>query len=196
MAAWDLFHEHGIAGASVDDILKASDTGKSQFYHYFGSKEGLVHAMLEEARRMIKDGEIEGIQPIESWDGLRQWFEGFIEKMAYYEFCRACPLGRFAAELSRDDEEIRKSILLVFEAKRQYTKDFFLTLKAKGELKDEADPDSMAEFCDAILQGASLLSKMHRDEEVVRRTLDHAYAYMESFKRDDKKPSKRWALKK
>jgi AcrR family transcriptional regulator len=33
--ALDLFHENGINATSVDDILEASGTGKSQFYYYF-----------------------------------------------------------------------------------------------------------------------------------------------------------------
>lgn len=73
-AAWDLIHEHGFDGTSVDDILKRSNTGKSQFYHYFGSKEGLVHAMLGEARKLIKEGNIEGLSPIENWsDTAATW---------------------------------------------------------------------------------------------------------------------------
>lgn len=183
LSAWDLFHEKGLDGTSVDEILKQSDTGKSQFYHYFGSKDGLVHAMLEEARRMIKDGDIEGIQPIETWTDLKDYFEHLIIKMEYYEYCRACPLGRFIAEMSQEDEAIRKDILLIFETKKQYPKEFFIKMQAKGELKENADPESLANFSESVLQGAAMLSKMHRDPEPLRHAIDHAYEYLLSFKK-------------
>ena len=44
--AADLFHERGVGTTSPDDIIEASKTGKGQFYHYFKSKEGLVHEVL------------------------------------------------------------------------------------------------------------------------------------------------------
>ena len=182
LAAWDLFHEHGLDGTSVDDILKQSETGKSQFYHYFGSKDGLVHAMLEEARKLIKGGQIEGVGPIETWEDLKGWFTSFLDKMQYYNFCRSCPLGRFAAELSPEDEAIRKDVLLVFETKKQFPKDFFVKLKARGELKENADPDELADFCLTVLQGGGILSKLYREEKQLKQAVDHAYAYLQTFR--------------
>src|SRR6516165_8368641 len=41
--AADLFHKQGVGATSPDEILGAARAGKGQFYHYFGSKEGLVH---------------------------------------------------------------------------------------------------------------------------------------------------------
>ncbi|MCA9399346.1 MAG: TetR/AcrR family transcriptional regulator [Candidatus Omnitrophica bacterium] len=41
--AFDLFHQKGVNATSVDEVLEKSGTGKSQFYYYFKSKEGLVH---------------------------------------------------------------------------------------------------------------------------------------------------------
>ena len=45
--AADLFHKQGVGATSPDEILEASRAGKGQFYHYFGSKEGLVHQVLQ-----------------------------------------------------------------------------------------------------------------------------------------------------
>lgn len=183
VAAWDLFHERGTDGTSVDDILKQSDTGKSQFYHYFGSKDGLIHALLEQARTLMKEGEIEGFEPIDSWAELEGWFNCYIKRAEYFDYSRGCPLGRFAAELSKDDETTRKAILLVFEAQKQYLRDFFVTQKALGRLNDSADPESLADFCDAVIQGATTMAKLHHNEATLRRTFDHALAYLNSFRK-------------
>lgn len=181
LAAFDLFHAHGIEGTSVDDILKSSGTGKSQFYHYFKSKDGLVHEMMEMARKKVKDGEIIGCEPIESWGDLKAWLESAIEKMAHYNFTRACPLGRFASEIPEGDEWLRKDVMAVFEAKKQYPKDFFVGMKARGELTDDADPDSLADFCLSTLQGAMLMGKLYQDEAHIRSAVEHCYRYLKSF---------------
>lgn len=183
MAAFDLFHANGIEGTSVDDILRKSGTGKSQFYHYFKSKDGLIHQLMEMACKKIKAGEIIGCDPIETWGDLKCWFDSSLEKMGNFDFTRVCPMGRFAVEISEGNELLRKDILMVFEAKKQHPREFFIKLKARGELKENADPETLADFCMASVQGAMLLGKINRDAKPVREVIDHAYAYLESFKK-------------
>src|ERR1700756_5816653 len=55
-AAADLFHKQGAGATSPDQVIEASRTGKGQFYHYFKSKEGLVHAVLQTYLVEIKNG--------------------------------------------------------------------------------------------------------------------------------------------
>ncbi len=43
-----MFAERGYAGASVRDICKAADASATMIHHYFGSKEGLFNAIIEE----------------------------------------------------------------------------------------------------------------------------------------------------
>lgn len=45
-AAAQEFAAHGIAGARIDRITAAAHTNKAQLYGYFGSKEGLLDAVL------------------------------------------------------------------------------------------------------------------------------------------------------
>ena len=45
-AAAELSHKQGVGATSPDEIIEASGTGTGQFYHYFKSKEGLVHEVL------------------------------------------------------------------------------------------------------------------------------------------------------
>ena len=48
------FSEKGLAGARIDVISQAMRTSKRMIYYYFGSKEGLYIAVLEEAYRRIR----------------------------------------------------------------------------------------------------------------------------------------------
>src|SRR5688572_29765373 len=48
------FSEKGLAGARIDLIAEAMRTSKRMIYYYFGSKEGLYVAVLEEAYRRIR----------------------------------------------------------------------------------------------------------------------------------------------
>jgi len=46
-AAYSLFIEKGYASVSVDDIIRASKGSKSSLYKFFGSKEGILKAVVE-----------------------------------------------------------------------------------------------------------------------------------------------------
>ena len=48
------FSEKGLSGARIDEIAAATKTSKRMIYYYFGSKEGLYLAVLEESYRRIR----------------------------------------------------------------------------------------------------------------------------------------------
>lgn len=52
------FAEKGLSGARIDEIAAATRTSKRMIYYYFGSKEGLYLAVLEESYRRMRS--IEG----------------------------------------------------------------------------------------------------------------------------------------
>ena len=54
--AADLFAARGFLGASVSDIAKACKTSKSLLYHYYPSKEDVLHAvMTSHIDRLVED---------------------------------------------------------------------------------------------------------------------------------------------
>jgi AcrR family transcriptional regulator len=53
------FGEKGLAGARIDEIAAATRTSKRMIYYYFGSKEGLYLAVLEDSYRRMRITEAE-----------------------------------------------------------------------------------------------------------------------------------------
>ena len=53
------FAAKGLSGARIDAIADATQTSKRMIYYYFGSKEGLYVAVLEEAYRRMRQIESE-----------------------------------------------------------------------------------------------------------------------------------------
>ena len=46
-AAADLVYRRGASATSLEDIMEASATSKSQLYHYFADKDALMRAVIE-----------------------------------------------------------------------------------------------------------------------------------------------------
>ncbi|MFM8574959.1 MAG: TetR/AcrR family transcriptional regulator [Limnohabitans sp.] len=64
------FADKGLAGARIDEIAAATRTSKRMIYYYFGSKDGLYLAVLEEAyrrmRRMEADLHLDDLGPVQA----------------------------------------------------------------------------------------------------------------------------------
>lgn len=44
-AAWKLFYEQGYEDTTVDEIIRAAQTSKGSFYHYFSGKDALLSTL-------------------------------------------------------------------------------------------------------------------------------------------------------
>lgn len=67
------FAEKGLSGARIDEIAAATKTSKRMIYYYFGSKEGLYIAVLEEAYRRMRAIEAElHLDDLSPEDALRK----------------------------------------------------------------------------------------------------------------------------
>jgi AcrR family transcriptional regulator len=70
------FADQGYAGARVDEIAAKTRTTKRMIYYYFGGKEGLYLAVLEQAYRHIRSLEQQlDVDHLEPVDALRQLAE-------------------------------------------------------------------------------------------------------------------------
>ena len=81
------FANKGLSGARIDEIAAATRTSKRMIYYYFGSKEGLYIAVLEDAYRRMRSIEsqlhLEDLPPEEA---LRRLVEFTFDHHAGNEF--------------------------------------------------------------------------------------------------------------
>ena len=68
--ATEMFAESGYSGARVDEIAARTSTTKRMIYYYFGGKEQLYLAVLEDAYRVIRnleaDLDVSGLAPVDA----------------------------------------------------------------------------------------------------------------------------------
>jgi AcrR family transcriptional regulator len=183
-AAADLFHKQGVHATSPDDVIEASSTGKGQFYHYFKSKEGLVHEVLQTHLEAIRTGSAPIKYDIESWKDLERWFRAHLELQKSFRMTRGCPFGTVGNEVTGNDELIRQDLCLIFEVVRSKLSAFFVKQKVKGAIPKTTDEGALADFCIATVQGAMLMGKIERStrpvETTVAETLRHLRRYIQS----------------
>ncbi len=64
------FAKNGLAGTRVKDIADRIQTSRRMIFYYFGDKEGLYRAVLEEAYRSVREAEeelnLDGLPPLDA----------------------------------------------------------------------------------------------------------------------------------
>lgn len=181
-SALELFHRFGVNGTSVDQVLKRSKTGKSQFTHYFKTKEGMVCVALQYLHEMIESGQTPTGYDIKSWRDFESWFQKYIDFQESVGCERSCPIGTIGGDLTNQNKKARRDVLQFLEWSRGKLTTFLSERKAAGELVPEARPKELADFCIAIMQGGMLLSKMRRDTEMFRNAASEAIRYVRSLR--------------
>jgi len=168
-AAADLFHKQGVRATSPDQVIEASGTGKGQFYHYFKSKEGLVHEVLHSHLEAISSGSAPINYEIKSWRDLEGWFLAQLELQERFGMTRGCPFGTIGNEITENDELIRQDLNLIFEVVKHKLAAFFIN---ENELGD---------FCIATIQGAMLMGKIKRNSRAAAASVHEALAHLKGY---------------
>jgi AcrR family transcriptional regulator len=84
------FALNGLAGARIDEIAEKTRSSKRMIYYYFGDKEGLYVSCLENAYRVVREGEAElEIEHLPAREGLERLVEfTFDHHHAHEDFIR------------------------------------------------------------------------------------------------------------
>lgn len=157
LAASDLFCRDGINATGVDAIVAAAGTAKTTLYKAYGSKEGLIEAVLEHegsAWRAWFSAEVDALPgtPTErlvgSFDVLKKWFA---EENFY-----GCPFINAVGEHDKTDDRMR---ILALRHKK-------IVLEKINELTRQIspdDPDNLTHQVALLIDGAIVTALITRD---------------------------------
>jgi AcrR family transcriptional regulator len=116
------FADKGLAGARIDVIAEAMRTSKRMIYYYFGSKEGLYLAVLEESYRRMRAMEAEAhLEDLPPEDALRRLVGHTVDyQWAHPEFIRLVQSENIhRAEYIAQSKAIRKLNVPAIEGLRR-----------------------------------------------------------------------------
>ena len=114
-AAADLVLARGAIGTSLEDIMEASSTSKSQLYHYFADKDALMRAVIECQTGRVMGFQAARLQGVDSLAGLRRWRDAIVRINKAAGGVGGCPLGSLASELADRSESARALLAHGFE---------------------------------------------------------------------------------
>ncbi len=172
-AAADLVGIHGVAETSLDAVLAASATSKSQLYHYFADKDALVLAVIDRQAQRVLDAQGQTLHELDSIAGLRRWRDVIVELERRVGCVGGCPVGSLAGELA-EVPAARQRLQVAFTRWSGHLVEGFEAMQARGELDSSCCPGDLATGVMAALQGGLLLTQTTRTTRPLELALDMA----------------------
>ena len=176
-AAAALVFTNGVSSTSLDAVLAASGTSKSQLYHYFDDKDDLVLAVIERQTEAVMGAQGTTLDDVDSIAGLRRWRDVVVGLQRRHGCVGGCPIGSLASELA-DSERPRDLLAAAFSRWEARFVKGLTAMRDRGELPADARPTDLATALMGALQGGLLLAQTTRSTRPLEVSLDLAIDHL------------------
>ncbi len=187
-AAAELVGERGIAETSLDDVIERAMVSKGQLYHYFQDKADLLRAVVAHQADMVLSAQEPQLQALDGWGSIRAWFDRLVVLQVERQGCGGCPIGSLVSQLAETNEPARAELAVSFDRWEHYLREGLLAMRAREELRADADIEALVIATMAAIQGGLVLTQARRDPAQLARALDAAYAHLRAQRASARPP--------
>ena len=187
-----LFSLKGYLSTSLDDILQNSQISKGGFYNYFKSKEDLFHAVLNKARKIWQEKNLEG------WDQAATPIDRIIRLLKNYRdrylqdsvnFPGGCIFITLSVELDDLRPHLAGEIHEGFKRLKTRIRRTLAEAKRAGQIRKGNSAETITEIVFSAMIGASVRYGIDKSRANLNRTIGAIIRYLHSNTR--KKEMKR-----
>ena len=182
--ARQLFFQQGYGATGIAQILQTSGANSGSLYYFFPTKEDLLVAVLEQYKGMLQTHVIgpaheRAADPV---DRVFAVLDGYRQLMRATDFALGCPIGNLALEVSNSHPRVRQLVAENFAA---WCDAVAASLReAGGRFPQEVDFPRLARYVLAVMEGAVMLARSHRDLELFDNAVHHLRDYFDRLLAD------------
>jgi len=159
-----LLWQQGYEGTSLNDVVGKAGVSKGAFFHYYPSKQAISQDVINKyAREQLTaplQKHLDAAETVKA--GLINWVSDFFEGFKGQNFKGGCLLGNMALELSDQNDAAREVIKAHFLELENIIASSLKPLADEGKLYME--PRQLARLLLSSMQGATMMSKVHKDK--------------------------------
>jgi TetR/AcrR family transcriptional repressor of nem operon len=171
--------EHGIRQLRLDEVLSAAGASKSQLYHYFSDRDGLVEAAVSHRCDEVLAKLGSAFDRVESFEDLEAVLAGFAAD--YAGQLTGCPIGTLAADLTDGPDAARGLVTDAFESWEGLLAAALSRIRANGELSPDANPAELATGLLAAMEGGMLLGQVRHSAAPLNAAITAGLGYIATF---------------
>ena len=183
-AAIALIRQRGFAGTSVDLICREAGVTKGAFFHYFRDKEEICEVAMQAWCDRWEES-MAALQQDEDRDALDRLDDLFELMLASYmrpeTWQGGCLVGTVAQELSPSNPRLGSQCASHLETWLDLTTPLLEKAKAQHKAHVDFHPSDVALHMMTIVQGSLLVAKTLQNPEVIKNSVHHSRAYVNSL---------------
>jgi AcrR family transcriptional regulator len=143
---------HGVSNVTLEDIMAATRTSKSQIFHYFpGGKEQLLLAVAEFESQKVIDDQQPHLSQLVSWAAWQRWRDVLVDR--YRKQGQNCPIAVLMSEIGRTTPGAQAVTAELMNRWHAAIAAGVRTMQDRGHVDIGVDPDQSAAALLAGIQG-------------------------------------------
>ncbi|MEM6647220.1 MAG: TetR family transcriptional regulator [Bacteroidota bacterium] len=173
--AADLFRCHGYEATSMQDLVDTLGLSRSSIYGTFGNKRDLY---LQALQRYRVDADKHRARVLADDAPAMQRLERILHHTVADAVADAhgCLIANAAMEVGALDPDVERSVRAGLAGVTQLFAELLRAAQAEGDLAAERDPQALAHFLTATIQGIRVMAKANAGRDVLQAVVGGALA--------------------
>lgn len=165
----------GVSNVTLEDVMAATWTSKSQLFHYFpGGKEQLLLAVAEFESRMVIDDQQPHLDQLVSWAAWQRWRNVVVDR--YRKQGQNCPIAVLMSEVGRTTPGAQAVTVELINRWHGAIAAGVRAMQDRGHINVKVDPDRSAAALLAGIQGGVGVMLATGDLSYLEAALDEGIA--------------------
>ena len=181
-----LFSLNGFLSTSIQDILSAANTSKGGFYNHFSSKEDLFFQVLDEARKIWRDRNLQGLDEInQPIDKLIRLLENYKDRylLDAENFPGGCIFIMFAVELGDSRPHLSREVQKGFTGLKAMLKRILENGQQSTTEYNGLNSNTITEIIFNGMLGASVNYSVDKSYEALNESINSLIDYLVKLKK-------------
>jgi TetR/AcrR family transcriptional repressor of nem operon len=171
-----LFSLKGFLSTSISDILAATNSSKGGFYNHFRSKDDLYFAVLEKAKNVWRERNLDGLTGIENpIDKIKKLLTNYKDKYLKdsMNFPGGCIFVTLSVELDDQRPDLAIELKKGFDGLKSLINRILDEGKKSRQVREELNTSAITEMVFAGMVGASVIYGVEKSATALDQRIDY-----------------------
>ncbi len=171
-----LFSLKGFLSTSISDILAATNSSKGGFYNHFRSKDDLYFAVLEKAKNVWRERNLDGLTEIENpIDKIKKLLANYKDKYLKdsMNFPGGCIFVTLSVELDDQRPNLASELKKGFDGLKSLINRILDEGKKSGQVREELNTRAITEMVFAGMVGASVIYGVEKSATALDQRINY-----------------------
>ena len=175
-----VFNVYGLAGTSMQMLVKATGFQMGGIYRHFETKRALAKEVFQYSYQVLIEQNLTSDEIRDPRQKLMQIVAAYEAMVKLPKVQGGCPILNTAIEVDDTDQEFREMVQVQFNKIITVIVTTLEEGKSSGVFQEKVDPREVALFMASVLEGSIMIGKLTRDPKAVLSAFSQMKQYLKA----------------